>query len=95
MPGLMKSKRSVKKIFFRKSKDFEFFGGKHDVFLGKTHSHDTRKKMSDTHKLRMNGVGEKNSQFGTKWVNKSGLAKKIKAIDLDDYLANGWAVGRK
>uniref|UniRef100_A0A6M3LY09 Putative homing endonuclease n=1 Tax=viral metagenome TaxID=1070528 RepID=A0A6M3LY09_9ZZZZ len=33
---------------------------------------------------------EKNSQFGTKWILKDGVAKKIKSIDLEYYVKQGW-----
>ena len=32
--------------------------------------------------------GEKNSQFGTKWINKDGATKKIKKDELQSYIEN-------
>ena len=40
-------------------------------------------------------VGERNSQYGTFWVSKDGLTKKIKKEFLDAYLKDGWIRGRK
>ena len=41
------------------------------------------------------GLGEKNSQFGTLWITKDGLNKKIKKEELENYLNDGWIKGRK
>jgi hypothetical protein len=40
-------------------------------------------------------IGSKNSQYGTCWVNNSIIVKKIKKENLDDYLSQGWNIGRK
>jgi hypothetical protein len=40
------------------------------------------------------GVGDANSQYGTCWVTKDGLNKKIKKEDLDSYINDGWVKGR-
>jgi hypothetical protein len=55
-------------------------------------SEDLRKAMSERMRLC---TGEKSSQFGTCWVVKDGTAKKIKKELLDQYLAEGFARGRK
>lgn len=39
--------------------------------------------------------GERNSQFGTKWINKDGVTKKIKKDELQSYIENGWKLGKK
>ena len=39
--------------------------------------------------------GEKNSQFGTMWVHKNGKIQKVKKETVNQYLANGWQLGRK
>lgn len=65
---------------------------KYDTFTGKKHSDETKKLMSEKAKER---VGEKNSQFGTCWINNGKEAKKIKKEDLNTWLDNGWVKGRK
>jgi len=60
---------------------------------GKTHSDDAKQKMSETKKGT--GVGETNSQYGTCWITKDGLNKKIKKEEIDTYLNEGWVKGRK
>lgn len=39
--------------------------------------------------------GEKNSQYDTVWVHKDGQAQKISKKIVDQYLVNGWKLGRK
>lgn len=60
-------------------------------FLGKTHSTESKAKMSEKAKLR---TGDKNSQFGMMWImnSESGESKKIKK---DDRIPDGWVKGRK
>ena len=60
-------------------------------FSSKTHSEETKLKMSEKAKLR---TGDKNSQFGTMWIMnpESGESKKIAK---DDLIPDGWVKGRK
>ncbi|UGO53297.1 putative homing nuclease [Klebsiella phage vB_KaeM_Nispero] len=59
-------------------------------FLGKTHSSETKRKISD--KLKLAQSGSKNSQFGTMWINNGIEAKKISK---DSPIPEGWYKGRK
>jgi len=43
---------------------------------------------------QQNQSGTKNSQFGTCWVNKENIDKKIKKEDLSDFIRAGWMTGR-
>jgi hypothetical protein len=69
--------------------------GKNDSprFSGKSHSEETKRKMSESSKNT--GLGETNSQYGTCWITKDGTNKKIKKQDLETYLNEGWVKGRK
>lgn len=60
-------------------------------FSNKTHSAETKSKMSEKAKLR---TGDKNSQFGTMWIHhpENGESKKIEE---DAIIPDGWAKGRK
>ena len=62
-------------------------------WTGKKHKDETRKKMSEIKKGT--GIGEKNSQYGTCWVTKEGINKKIKIEELSIYIENNWIKGRK
>jgi hypothetical protein len=64
----------------------------YDNFKGKTHSDETKKKMSKTSKGM--GKGENNSQFGTCWVTKENINKKIKKDELHFFINLGWSKGR-
>lgn len=61
--------------------------------LGRIHSDETKKLMSESSKG--SGSGEKNSQFGTCWITRNGSNKKIKKEDLEEYIKDGWERGRK
>jgi hypothetical protein len=62
---------------------------------GKNHSIETKEKMKKTRRERKLGIGTKNSQFGTCWINKEGEVKKIKKELLDEYKKIGWKPGRR
>ncbi len=65
---------------------------KYDTFKDKTHTEETKNKMSEKAKLR---TGDKNSSFGTCWITKEGINKKIKKEELNTYLISNWTKGRK
>lgn len=58
---------------------------------------------SDEHKAKIRkamigkGIGENNSQYGTKWawVVKNDVVRKIPLSELENYLKEGWTKGRK
>ena len=60
---------------------------------GKNHSRESIEKMSQSSKGK--GTGETNSQYGTCWITKDGLNKKIKKEDLEKHQLDGWVKGRK
>ena len=61
-------------------------------FLGKSHTTETKQKISDI--TRFTSKGEKNSQYGTRWIHSLKL-KLSKKIDKNDPLPQGWFEGRK
>jgi len=65
----------------------------YDNFQGKTHSDETKNKMSESSKGQ--GKGSANSQFGTCWITNGEEVKKIKKENLDSYISDGWRRGRK
>lgn len=58
-------------------------------WVGKKHKEETKKKISEKNSL--NHSGQKNSQFGTKWITNGKQNKKIKSSDL---LPQDWTYGR-
>lgn len=61
-------------------------------FLGKSHTVQTRLLIGE--KSKINQLGEKNSQYGTCWVYNEHGAIKIPKDKLDEYLMNGYSLGR-
>ena len=60
------------------------------IWLGKTHSEETKRKIGEANSIKMKGDG--NSQFGTCWITNGTENKKIKKTD---KLPKGWEFGRK
>jgi hypothetical protein len=65
---------------------------RYDTFTGKSHSEETKKIIRE--KKIGSGIGDTNSQYGTCWVTKDGLNKKIKKEHIEDHYNNGWVKGR-
>lgn len=61
-------------------------------WLGKKHSKETIKLLCEVKKGT--GTSVNNSQYGTCWITKEGLNKKIKKDDLGSHLNEGWVKGR-
>lgn len=64
---------------------------KYDTFTNKKHSGETKKLMSVKASAH---IGNKNSQYGTCWITKDGVNKKIKNCDLPTFTNEGWYKGR-
>ena len=62
------------------------------VWVDKKHTDESKKKIGD--KNSINQMGNKNSQFGTCWITKEGINKKIKKEDLESYITDNWLKGR-
>ncbi len=81
-----------------KARTLEYLDGTRDKnwiknWEGETHSEESKQLMSKVKKGT--GVGETNSQYGTCWITKDGLNKKIKKEDLETHQLDGWVKGRK
>jgi hypothetical protein len=59
----------------------------------KKHNDETKNKISNSKKGA--GMGSENSQFGTCWITKNGINKKIKKEELELFTKQGWNKGRK
>lgn len=64
-------------------------------WTGRTHKEETKKKQIDTYKKIKHQQGSKNSQYGTCWITKNGISKKIYKHEIDLYTKDGWIKGRK
>jgi hypothetical protein len=67
----------------------KFKGHAVGTFLGKTHTEESRKKMSEAKKGK--GTGKANSQFGTRWITNGTENKKIKK---EEWIPTGWKLGK-
>ena len=70
----------------------ECFSNKH--WIGRHHSEETKKKMGEKAKLR---TGDKSGSYGSIWIYNETLQenKKVKKELVDEFLDEGWMVGRK
>lgn len=59
------------------------------TFFGKSHSEETKKKMSESRKNKSSG--SKNSQWGSMWITNGIINKKIKK---EDTIPENWIKGR-
>lgn len=57
------------------------------------HSEETKNKISKANSISQKG--NKNSQYGTCWITKDSINKKIKKELLQSYIDDGWIKGRK
>ncbi len=64
-----------------------------DTMTNKKHSEKSKKQTSET--MKGKGTGVTNSQFGSSWMIKKGVVKKIKKEDIIKYTNEGWIKGRK
>ena len=56
-----------------------------------THSDEVKRKISES---ASNRTGELNSQYGTCWITRDSVNKKIRKELLDDFIQSGWSRGR-
>jgi len=87
-----------KKLSIRSKKIYE--SGKCEKWLisgqnkwrGSNHTEETKKKIGE--KSSINQKGENNSQYGTKWITKNKINKKIKEEELNIFINDDWKLGR-
>jgi hypothetical protein len=59
-------------------------------WTGKKHSEETKQKMK-----KSKNAGIKNASFGTCWITKDDINKKITIKELQSFINVGWIKGRK
>ena len=62
-------------------------------WTGRKHKESSKKLVGDKNSITQKG--EKNSQYGTYWITKNNVNKKIKSVELNSYLNDGWVRGVK
>lgn len=84
--------------------------GSNNPMYGKSHSFETRQKISDANKQKFNG--HNNPMYGkqrsneekcalrelkknTVWMNNGQTTKQVKIENVQSYLVEGWSLGRK
>jgi hypothetical protein len=80
--------KTIKKLYDDEVLERKYFYN----WTDKNHSNETKLKMSEI--KSGTGVGETNSQYGTCWITKDNINKKIKNEDLSNWENEGWIKGR-
>jgi hypothetical protein len=62
------------------------------LWYGRKHKTESKDKISKS--MQTKQQGEKNSQYGTCWITKDNENKKIKKINLEQFINEGWSKGR-
>ena len=90
-----KASETLTQTHKRRIEDGTHRNWKHNYdWSGKSHKEDTKLKIGAANSIKQ--LGERNSQFGKKWVVHPELGpSKIKESDLAEYLGKGYVVGRK
>lgn len=90
------SKNKNGKCYFVDKEDERLKNGELIPFWkGKKISEKRKEQLKKTLKEIGHQQGEKNSQYGTCWITKDGVNKKIKKEDLSFFEIDGWIKGRK
>ena len=64
-----------------------------DGFLGKHHSEETKRKISQKNSIRFSGNG--NPNYGKVWMHKMGCVIMVTKEQVNLYCAQGWKLGYK
>jgi len=64
----------------------------YDNRKGTTQTEETKNKISISKKGR--GLGKTNFHYGSRWITKDGYNKKVKGDEVDDFIKQGWELGR-
>lgn len=80
-------------VYWIDKDDERYLSGELVLFWkNRKHSEEMKQKCKITFKRIKHQQGNKNSQFGTKWITDGNETKKIK---IDDNVPDGWKPGRK
>jgi group I intron endonuclease len=88
--SLPENKEKLRKLMIKNLQKSRENGTNHiPSFKGKTHTEETKQKMSEAKKGK--GIGKCNTQFGTVWITNGTENKKIKK---EERIPVGWKAGR-
>ena len=85
-----------KKMSEARKKDYENGKRERTYFYdwsGENHSEETKKLLSKQRK-GVYGLGENNSVYGRKWMNKDGVKKMVKKEEIEEHTNVGWVFGK-
>lgn len=85
-----KMKKIASKTFIRLHKDGLLKG--YPNWTGKRHKQETKDKIGQANSISQKG--ERNSQFGTMWINNGDENKKIKKTEFEHHEFKDWKIGR-
>lgn len=82
--------------FFVNNDDQRYISGElvHNS-IGYKFTEEQKNHLKESHKKNGHQKGEKNSQFGKRWIHKEDIVIKINGSDLQKYLDDGWKLGMK
>lgn len=100
--NILGGKNAHKKYMLKTPEERSFYGKKANdtaklrtgkySFEGKVHTEETKQKMRESMLNRFNR--DKNSQYGTCWITKDGINKKINKNEIIEWECNEWSKGR-
>ena len=89
-PDWVEKNRTLKRTVIKKYVHEKY---PHGIWLGKSHSEESKQKIGAANKGK--GIGVNNSQSGTCWVTNGIENKKIKQEVLSEWIAKGFYKGRR
>lgn len=93
--GFILSKNKKNENFFVHKDDERFTNGELvPIWKDRKHKKESLIKQKETFNKIGHQQGEKNSQYGTCWITKDGINKKIKKEYLNIFTQKGWVKGR-
>jgi hypothetical protein len=88
-----KHRKATSEAVKKRIKDGKYVSPNKGHWIGRKHTEETKKKMSEAKKGKVSG--KNNSQYGTCWITNGKENKKIKKEELTTYISQGWEKGRK
>ncbi len=95
MKGMLHTKDKNGKVYTVDVNDPRYLSGELiPLYTGTKWSDESKNNLKKIFAEKEHQKGEKNSQFGTKWMYKNNITKKVKKEEIEKYLSDGWSMGR-